>query len=86
MDMASSMGLKPPAEHPEQVTQALHHMEMKDKRQETLVRALLPYLNPSRQARLERAMQFSQLSRLATAAMRTAPAQETQPEEGDRHV
>lgn len=86
MDMASSMGLKPPTDHPEQVTQALHHMEMKDKRQETLVRALLPYLNPSRQARLERAMQFSQLSRLATTAMRAVPAPEAQQKEGDGHV
>ena len=76
------MGLSPPSEETdrkeilnpetlEQIGQMLHQTEIKDRRQETLVKALLPYLNPGRQARLERAMQLSHLSRLAGAAFRS---------------
>lgn len=80
MEMASAMGLNDPkeeitTEQPviqealQQVSRVLHQAEAKDKRQQTLMRALLPYLSPSRQAKLERAMQISHLSRLAGAAL-----------------
>lgn len=76
------MGLSPPSEETdskeflnpetlEQIGQMLHQAESKDRRQETLIKALLPYLKPNRQARLERAMQLSHLSRLAGAAFRS---------------
>ena len=78
MEMASAMGLQIPPEVPaempiseealQRVSQAVHLMEEKDSRQQTLVRALLPYLSPKRQARLERAMKISHLSRLAGVA------------------
>ena len=84
MEMASAMGLQPPnesvpAEMPviqetlQQVSQVLHKAEVKENRQQTLVRALLPYLSPKRQAKLERAMQLSRFSRLAGAALKDHP-------------
>ncbi len=84
MEMASAMGLQPPtegvsAEMPDiqetlqQVSQVLHKAEVKENRQQTLVRALLPYLSPRRQAKLERAMQLSRFSRLAGAALKDHP-------------
>lgn len=86
MEMASSIGLQPSVENAEQVTQVLHKAEAKDARQETLVRALLPYLQPKRQARLERAMQIAHVSRLAGAALRSAPAMIFPTEEGNTDV
>ena len=86
MEMASSIGLQPPEDISEQVTNALHRTEAKDKRQETLVRALLPYLHPNRQARLERAMQISHLTRIAGAAFKNAQLSTTSSEDGEPHV
>lgn len=83
MEMASAMGLQtspePITETPvseealRRVSQVVHQMEEKDSRQQTLVRALLPYLSPKRQARLERAMKISHMSRLAGAALQSEP-------------
>lgn len=55
-------------------------------RQDTLVRALLPYLRPSRQARLKRALELAQLSSLAGQAMQATMAGKQQQEEVDPHV
>lgn len=82
MEVASSMGFSPQTEMPElpelpsqetleKVSQVLHQAEARDRRQETLMKALLPYLKPNRQTRLERALQLSQMSRLAGAAFRS---------------
>lgn len=80
MEMASAMGLQAPSEPQEipvteetiqQVSQIMHRMEERDSRQQTLIRALLPYLSPRRQQRLERAMKFSNLSRLAEVALQS---------------
>lgn len=83
MEMASAMGLNTAESEEEavgpsvtkeaiaQVSQVLHQTEAKERKQQTLVRALLPYLSPKRQARLERAMQISHLSRLAGAALQS---------------
>ena len=38
-------------------------------RQEALLQALLPYLNPARQKRLERALRVARISRIAGAAL-----------------
>lgn len=54
-------------------------------RQDTLVRALLPYLRPSRQARLKRALELAQLSSLAGQAMQASMAGK-QEQEVDTHV
>ena len=80
-EMASAMGMEIPPENNEtpiiqealkQVSQVLHRTEDRDKRQQTLMRALLPYLSPKRQIKLERAMQLSQLTRLAGAAKQSS--------------
>ncbi len=97
MEVASSMGLSMPAEGTEipdlpdpatlaQVSQMLNQAEAKDKRQETLVRALLPYLKPNRKARLERAMQLSHLSRLAGAAFQSGQFPFNSSQEDIHHV
>ena len=83
MDMAQTMGLNMQQEH-DYAEQTMNHMlsqlsqiakktDSGLQRQETLVRALLPYLNPRRQARLERAMQLSQFSRVAETALQGNP-------------
>ena len=51
------------------VSQLVKKTDTGMRRQETLIRALLPYLSPQRQARLERAMQLSQFSRMAETAL-----------------
>lgn len=82
MEVASSMGFTPQPEMTElpelpsqealeKVSQVLHQAEAKDRRQEALMKALLPYLKPNRQTRLERALQLSQLSRLAGVAFQS---------------
>lgn len=92
MEMAAAMGLQPPAEDipiemPElqetlqQVSQVLHKTEAKENRQQTLARALLPYLSPKRQAKLERAMQLSRISRYAGAALQQRSESSSEKEE-----
>lgn len=82
MEMASAMGFTPGGadaaqqqamaeDAAQQVTQLIARSEKQEHRQQTLVQALLPYLNPRRQARLERAVQLSRLSRLAGSALRS---------------
>jgi len=79
-DIAASMGLSPDnigSTAPsipiggavEQISQIIQQAESRESRQKTLIQALLPYLKPNRQARLERAMQLSQLSMLAGTAL-----------------
>ena len=55
----------------EQASQILQQVQTKESRQQTLVRALLPYLNPQRKNRLERAMQVLQISKLAETALQS---------------
>ena len=83
MDMAQTMGLNmrqddDPADQTlnnmiNQLSQIAKKADSSFQRQETLIRALLPYLNPRRQARLERAMQLSQFSRVAETALQSNP-------------
>ena len=84
MEMASSLGLAaqpeaamdgtPNAEAVKWVSNILSQTEEKDQRQQSLVRALLPYLTPKRRLRLERAMKISHLSRLAGTALQNNQA------------
>lgn len=75
MTLASSLGLQPPENlSPEQgpemaarVNAIFSESQAKEQKQQALVRALLPYLRPGRQVRLERAMQVAHLSHLAGA-------------------
>jgi len=76
MDIAAAMGI-PSQDFPEkleqmnteQITKVLHTAEAQEKKQQALIQALLPYLRPGRQARLERAMQIAHLTHLAGAAL-----------------
>lgn len=88
MTLASNLGIQPPKdltpeEGPQiaaQMNRLLTQNQEREKKQQALVRALLPYLQPQRQARLERAMQVAHLSHLAGALGSAAP------KEGDEHV
>ena len=97
MEMASAMGFQTTeedtaAEQPmfqealQQVSQVLHQTEARDKRQQTLMRALMPYLSPKRKVKLERAMQISHLSRLAGAALQSSSLSTSLSEEEEFHV
>lgn len=57
---------KPMIQH---FSEIIRQTEEKGKKQQSLIHALMPYLNPSRRIKLERAMQISQISRLAGAAL-----------------
>ena len=88
MEIASSMGIKSENYSSESVqpvvtealTNALQNAQLKDDRQQALVRALLPYLRPGHQQRLERAVQIARLTHLAGAALRSSD------KEGAEHV
>ena len=96
MDTAASLGLSDqlpdlvsqemPQKMIKHVSNVIQQTETKENKQQTLIRALLPYLSPGRQARLERAMQLSQISRLAGAAIRSGTAMHPTVREGDVHV
>ena len=75
MDMAAALGISTqdaiPPELPATLTKALEANQALDRKQDALVQALLPYLRPGRQARLERAIRIARLSHLAGAALRS---------------
>ena len=54
---------------PESALSAPAPSQEPEPRREALLQALLPYLDPSRRERLERAMRVAKLSRLAGAAL-----------------
>ncbi len=60
---AAESGASPP--EPPQDAQA----PVREPRQEALLQALLPYLNPARRSRLERALRVAKLSKIAGAAL-----------------
>lgn len=76
-ELASAFGMDPganaqgPASEtiPGGVLKAIHQVKEKEEKQQNLVRALLPYLRPGHQKRLERAIQIARLSHLAGAAL-----------------
>ena len=79
MEIAASLGLGEPssaptehsAEFPAELTKFLTQAQKKDEKQQALVRALLPYLRPAHQKRLENAIRVAKLSHIAGAALRT---------------
>ena len=73
--------LSPPGEENDnahtgfQIPNSLTHMlikaQEKDEKQQALVRALLPYLRPTHQKKLQRAIEIAKVSCLARAALNT---------------
>lgn len=80
-NMAASLGFGPPsaaeaaetASFPSEITTLLTQAQKREEKQQALVRALLPYLSPSRQHRLEQAIKIASLSNIAKAALQTKP-------------
>ena len=78
MAIAGSLGLKPPEKQtaepplsmPPQMAAMLEQAGKMEQRQETLLRALKPFLSPGRQERIDKAMQVARLSHLADYALR----------------
>lgn len=66
---------------PSGLTKVLHEVKEKDEKHQALVHALLPYLNPRHQKKLQRAVQAVRLSYLAGTALQNEP-QGTGNEEG----
>ena len=72
-ELASALGL-PTEQQPstEALQQMLHSVGQPDSRQQALIHALLPYLKPGRQERLERAMQVGHMAKLAGSMLQGA--------------
>ena len=74
-DIASTLGFSQvntddfSTEMREQRSNAVHSIQKKDEKQQALVRALLPYLRPKHQKKLEQAIRFVQLTHVAGASM-----------------
>ena len=89
MDIAAVVGQKMgtesplPSDLPEQINSVLCKAQHKDEREDALIHALIPYLRPHPQARLQRAVEVAHLSQLAEIALKTGAPQK-QP--GDSHV
>ena len=64
-----------PVEIPESITSALETVQRKGEKQQALVRALLPYLSPTHQKKLEQAIKIAQLSQWAGATMQAGVPQ-----------
>jgi len=73
MELASSLGLPPEQQpQPEALQKMLQQAGQPDGKQQALIHALLPYLRPGRQARLERAMQMGHMAKLAGFVLQSA--------------
>ena len=73
MELASSLGLPPEQQpQPEALQHLLQQAGQPDSRQQALIHALLPYLRPGRQARLERALQVGHMAKLAGSMLQGA--------------
>ena len=81
MDIAKNLGFSPPGEEPPAAPEAenlnmgamlsmLQSMGSQEPQQEALIRALLPYLRPERQKKLQKAMRLAKLSNLAGVALK----------------
>ena len=57
-------------ERMEEIGKYLQKSEAVDRKQEALVHALRPFLRPSRQSKLDRAMQIARLSHIAGIALK----------------
>ena len=76
MDLAKNLSAgstEEPVLSPERVAEIgkyLQQSEAADRKQEALVHALRPFLRPSRQSKLDRAMQIAKLSHIAGIALK----------------
>lgn len=93
MDMAAALSQgqsdapeTTPFSVPPELTEMLHDEQEKEVKQQTLVQALLPYLRPRHQKRLQQAVQVARLTRLAGSAWRTSGQIYPANEERDDHV
>lgn len=93
MDMAAALSQGQPDSQdgvpfsvPAELTEILHIEQEKEVKHQTLVQALLPYLRPGHQKRLQQAVQVARLTRLAGSAWRTSGTVPSTNEEDDSHV
>lgn len=61
---------EPPLTIPPQLTQLLSQASRMERRQDALLRALKPFLQPSRQEKIDKAMQVARISQLAGYALK----------------
>ena len=81
IQLAKGLGISPPEDGPQQASeeplsvgtmlQLLQNTGKSDARQEALLQALLPYLRPERQKKLQRALRVAKLTQLAGAALKS---------------
>ncbi len=71
---------------PSDLTEMLHNEQEKEVKQQALVHALLPYLRPGHQKRLQQAVQVARLTRLAGSAWRSSGGGGLVDEEGANDV
>ena len=79
MDLASAIQLEAPESSismdpkdlAETITKTVGLVQKNEQKQQALVHALLPYLRPGRQTKLQRAMEVARLSQIANAALRS---------------
>lgn len=82
MNVAKNLGFSPPGESAEEqpadpdpqmagaIFELLQKANRPDGRQDALISALMPYLRPSRQKKLQRALRVAKLSHLAGFALK----------------
>lgn len=82
MELAKGLGFPPPQEHEGAasdsageiplagIMQLLQQNSFSDGRQDALMQALMPYLQPHRQQKLQKAMKLGKLSQLAVVALK----------------
>lgn len=68
-----------------ELSNAVCSVKAKEEKHQALIRALLPYLRPGHQQRLERAMQIAKISHFAEVALKTGAqhASSSEQEESD---
>ena len=78
-EMAAALGIETPEaltqpsqEAVQSMSRTLQSVQHREQKQQALMHALLPYLRPGRQARLERAMEILRLSALAGTALKNS--------------
>lgn len=81
MAIARSLGFPPPEDGakeetetpltiPPQITQLLSQASQMERKQDALLRALKPFLQPGRQEKIDKAMQVARISQLAGYALK----------------
>ena len=86
MDMAASIKLPFPTAEESQPPSAAKTGVGYGKKQQTLINALLPYLQPTRQTKLRRAMELSRMTQVAAEALQRVNIGTAGTGEEDAHV